>query len=128
LAWAGIAAAAFTAAAAPWLVGLLLGPTFAPAAEVLRWHVLTNVFVFLGVAQGIAIVNERTPFVALAKTLSGVVVSVAMNWWLIPRWGAVGSAWAALASYMVSAVLSNAVLSPRLLRLQMNAIFRPFHV
>jgi O-antigen/teichoic acid export membrane protein len=127
LAWAGIAAAALTAGLAPWLVDLLLGPSFAPAAEVLRWHALTNVFVFLGVAQGLAIVSDRTPFVALAKTLSGVVVSIAMNWLLIPQWGAVGSAWAAVTSYMLSAVLSNAVFSPRLFRLQLNAIFRPFH-
>jgi O-antigen/teichoic acid export membrane protein len=128
LAWAGIAAAAVTAASATWLVQILLGPKFAPAAEVLRWHVLTNVFVFVGVAQGLVIVNERTPLIALWKTLLGLVTSVAMNWWLIPRWGAVGSAWAALASQFVSAVLSNAVFSRRLLELQMNAIFRPLHV
>lgn len=126
-AWGGGAVAAITAFAAPWLVDSLLGSAYAPAVEALRWHALTNVFVFLGVVQGLAIVNERTPKISLLKTLCGAVVSVLVNWILIPHWGAVGAACAAIAAYLVSAVLSNAVLAPHILRMQLNALFRPFH-
>jgi O-antigen/teichoic acid export membrane protein len=127
MAWGGLAISAVLALSAHWLVGLLLGPGFADAVRVLRWHALTNVFVFLGVAQSIMIVNDRTSHVSLIKTLSGAAASVALNMMLVPRWGAVGAAWAAAGSYFVAAVLTNAFVARPALSLQLKA-FWPFHV
>jgi O-antigen/teichoic acid export membrane protein len=124
--WGGIAVSAFTVACAPWLIGLLLGPRFKDAVPVLQWHAVTNVFVFMGIAQMLAIVSERTPRVALLKTLVGVFVSIIANMMLIPRWGAIGSACAAVSSYCCSAVLSNVFLAPKAFRIQMKA-FIPTH-
>ncbi|MEP7300812.1 MAG: flippase [Caldimonas sp.] len=124
--WAGLGVAAVTAALAPWLVRHLLGAAYADAVVALQWHAFTNVFVFLGVAQSVTIVSDRTSRIALARTLLGAVVSLGLNVLLTPRWGAVGAAWAALAAYMSAAVLSNAVLAPAYLRLQMRAIW-PVH-
>lgn len=126
MAWSGIAVAGLTAFCAPWLVGLLLGSHYQDAIPVLQWHVITNVFVFLGVAQSLAIVNERTPRVALLKTLFGAAVSVGANFLLIPRWGAIGSAWAAAISYFCSAILSNVLVAPSAFRMQLRALL-PFH-
>jgi O-antigen/teichoic acid export membrane protein len=126
--WGGAAAAGLTAVCAPWLVRWLLDARFADAIPVLQWHAITNVFVFMGVAQSLAIVNERTPHVALIKTLIGAAVSVAMNLLLIPRWGAVGAAWAAIVAYGASAVLVNAIVAPEAFRMQLRSLFPFGHV
>jgi PST family polysaccharide transporter len=124
--WAGIAAAGVTAACAPWLVPALLGEKYVETVAVLQWHGITNIFVFMGVAQSLAIVSENTPRLQLTKTLVGVMVSIGANYLLIPRWGAVGAAWAAALSYGSSAMLSNVVLAPSAFRMQLRA-FNPFH-
>lgn len=126
MAWSGTVVAALTALAAGWLVALLLGPDFSDAAKVLRWHALSNVFVFLGVAQSVAIVSEGTPKLSLVKTLCGAGASVTLNFLLVPQWGAVGAAWAAIGAYFCAAVLSNVVLAPASFSMQVKA-FWPFH-
>jgi O-antigen/teichoic acid export membrane protein len=121
MAWSAIFVSSATAISAPWLVKTLLGPHYVDAIPILRWHVFTNVFVFLGVAQNVAIVSERTPRHALLKTISGAATSVLANCLLIPHWGAVGAAWSALLSYGVSAVVSNAVVSPHIFVMQIRS-------
>ena len=126
MAWSGMAVGAVVSLCAPWLVAVLLGPGFSEAVPILRWHALTNVFVFLGVAQSVMIVNDGTSRISLIKTLSGAVASVALNLLLVPRWGAVGAAWAAVGAYGAAAVLTNAFVAPKALSMQLKA-FWPFH-
>ena len=121
LTWGGICAAAITSICAPWLIATLLGPRFHDAVPVLQWHAVTNIFVFMGIAQNLSIVAEKMPKLIMLKTFVGVVVSLVANYMLIPQWGAVGSAWAAVISYGSSVVLSNIFLAPNALRMQMLA-------
>jgi Na+-driven multidrug efflux pump len=93
---------------------------------VLRWHALTNLFVFLGVAQTVTIVNDRQSHISLIKTICGAAVSVALNFALVPKWGAIGAAWAAIGSYFAAAVLSNIFIAPTAFSMQLKA-FWPFH-
>lgn len=48
---------------------------------------------------------DRTSF-ALLITFAGLLVTIALNFWLIPHMGILGSAWATLASYTCMAVLN----------------------
>jgi O-antigen/teichoic acid export membrane protein len=125
MAWSGIGAAVVTALFAPWLVGTLLGATYEDAVEVLRWHAMCNIFVFLGVAQSVAIVSDRTPRLSLLKTFAGAAASVVLNLLLVPRWGVVGAAWAAIGAQFCAAILSNAFVAPGTLAMQVRA-FWPF--
>lgn len=127
LAWTALGAVLLTAVLAPWVVRLLLGPAYADAVALLRWHAVTNLPVFLGMAQSVALVSERQGRLALARTLVGAAVSVGCNLLLIPAWGALGAVWSAIAAYTCSAVLCNAVLAPATFRLQLKALW-PFHV
>jgi O-antigen/teichoic acid export membrane protein len=126
LAWGGVAAAALTIIAAPFVVPLLLGAQFLPAVEVLQWHAVSNVFVALGVAHNLSMVSERAPRTALYKAMFGAAVSVSANILLIPRWGALGAAWSAVAAHLSSAMLSNIILAPRTFRMQVFA-FLPIY-
>jgi PST family polysaccharide transporter len=123
--WGGIATSTVTVVLAPLIVAVLLGPHYESAIPVLQWHAVSNVFVFMGLAQSIAIVSESTPRIALYKTLIGAAVSAGANILLTPRWGAIGAAWAAIAAYLCSAVLSNVFLSPAAFRMQLRS-FNPF--
>ena len=105
--WSGLLVAASTALAAPWIIGWLLGPAFGDAVNVLRWHAATNVFVFLGTAQSVAIVGDGTSRIALARTVVGASVSLSMNLLLVSRWGAIGAAWSAVVAYFFAAVVST---------------------
>jgi len=123
--WIGVAAAAATTVLAPVIVPLLLGPAFKGAVAVLQWHAWTNVFVFLGVAQSVAIVNSDQLRMALIRTTYGATVSVSLGILLTPRWGSLGAAWAAIAAQCVAAVVSNAIHASDMFKLQVRALM-PF--
>lgn len=114
----GLLAVLVTVALADVLVGWLYGAAYAPAVPALRVHVASNFFIFLGVAQGLWLVNEGMGRVTLYRTALGAVVSVVGNWLLIPVWGLVGAALSTTAAMAVAGVLSNAFWAPTILRLQ----------
>jgi Na+-driven multidrug efflux pump len=93
---------------------------------VLSLHAATNVFIFLGVAQGQWILNEQRSRLALLRTAVGALANVLANLALIPRYGAVGAALAAVLAQALAAVLSNSVLAPQIFRMQLRAFF-PLH-
>jgi O-antigen/teichoic acid export membrane protein len=125
-AWSAIALVVVLAAAAEGLVALLLGAAYAESARVLSLHAATNVFIFLGVAQGQWILNEQRSRLALLRTAVGALANVLANLALIPRYGAVGAALAAVLAQALAAVLSNSVLAPQIFRMQLRAFF-PLH-
>ena len=103
------------------LVHVLYGPDYAAAVPVLTIHVWSNVFVFMGVAQGLWLVNERMGRITLYRTLLGAASSVLGNLLLIPLWGLEGAALSTVLAMLVSAVASNAILAPKIFALQMRA-------
>jgi PST family polysaccharide transporter len=99
-------------------VQLLLGDPYAAAAEVLRLHIWTVVFVFLGVVENIWIVLHNRGAAKLYKTLFGAIVNIGLNFALIPHWGARGAALASVASFFCASYLSNAAFAPPLFKMQ----------
>jgi len=93
--------------AAPWIVQLAYGAAFAAAGPILAVHIWSSVFVFLGVARGQWLVNERLQRFYLVTVLAGAVVNVGLNLLLIPRWGGLGAAYATVASYALAAWLAS---------------------
>ena len=91
----------------PWLIALAYGPEFAAAGPVLALHVWSGVFVFLGVARGQFLVNERLTRFYLGATLAGAALNIALNLWLIPVHGAWGAALATVVSQAVAAWASS---------------------
>jgi len=100
------------ALAAPWLIRLAYGPAFAGAAPVLALHIWSSVFVFLGVARGLFLVNEKFTRFYLAATLTGAALNIGLNCWLIPRHGPWGAALATVAAQAVAAWASSFCFAP----------------
>lgn len=94
---------------APQIIRWAYGSAFAAAGPILAVHIWSSIFVFLGVARGQWLVNERHQGFYLASTTAGAVVNVGLNFWLIPRWGGLGAAYATLISYALAAWLASYV-------------------
>jgi PST family polysaccharide transporter len=108
---------------AGFIVSMLLGPEFSDGSAVLAIYVFTNLFIGLGVAQGLWLVNERLPILSLYKALIGAVVCVLGNFVLLPIMGIAGAAITAVLAQFTAAVLSNVVFSRRILVLQFRSLF-----
>lgn len=121
--WAGVVAAVVTFFFAEYGLHRILGDKYAGAVGVLQVHALSNVFVFVGVAQGLAIVADRTARLGLWKALAGLLTCIVGNYILIPRYGALGAAWVSVLSQGVSAVLSNLLFAPQVLMMQIRALW-----
>jgi PST family polysaccharide transporter len=77
------------------------------AAPVLAVHVWASIFVFLGVAQSPWDISKNLLTLSLYRTLLGAVINVGMNFYLIPRYSALGAAVATVFSYAISSVFAN---------------------
>lgn len=108
------------AIASPSIVNMLLGPKFKESVPVLAIQAFAAIPIFSGVAQSIWIINERKSRLALIKTISGAISSVILNLILIPTYGAKGAAFATVVSQLISAVLSNGLLAPRIFKMQLR--------
>jgi O-antigen/teichoic acid export membrane protein len=94
------------------LVRVLFGSAYQRTAPVLQAHVASMVFIAVGVARGRYLVaRNHLGFIAAAAVL-GAVVNVALNLLWLPRYGAMGAAWATVAAYATSNYLSGFLWRP----------------
>lgn len=89
------------------IIGILFGEGYTGAAPVLAVHVWSVVFVFLGVARSQVLTTEGVILFQTCATMAGAVINIALNALLIPPHGAVGAAWATVASYAVAGWISG---------------------
>ena len=95
------------ALAAPVIVRLAYGEAFAPSAAIAAVHVWSSVFVFIGVARGQWLVNERLQGFYLCATLAGAITNIGLNLLFIPRWGGLGAAIATVVAQALASWLSS---------------------
>ena len=108
------------------VIEVLYGPQYQEGAVVLSVYVFTNLFINMGVAQGLWMLNERRAIVGLANTLVGAVVCIVGNWFLIPEFGIKGVAAVAVSAQLFSAVLTNLIFSKRIFFMQIRSLALPF--
>jgi O-antigen/teichoic acid export membrane protein len=94
--WLAVAIALPTTFLAPWVIRVLYGEAFLPAAGVLSIHIWAGVFVFLGVASGKWFLAENYIKKNFYRTFIGLLVNVTLNFVLIPQYGILGAAVATL--------------------------------
>jgi PST family polysaccharide transporter len=99
-----------------WIILILYGPEFSGAGAILALHIWAGVPVTMGLAANTWMINQGLTNLMLQQTVLGAVVNVALNLWLIPRYGGVGAAIATLAAYMCATVLWY-ILDPRTRRI-----------
>ena len=89
------------------IVRLLYSKAYSGAAPVLAVHIWASVFVFLGVAQSPFDLSKNLLKLSLFRTVTGAIINIAMNLYLIPRYSAMGASIATVVSYAISGVFAN---------------------
>jgi O-antigen/teichoic acid export membrane protein len=103
--WMAIAIALPMTFLSDWVVHFLYGGQYNQAGSVLMIHIWAGVFVFLGVASGMWLLNEDLQIFSTINTTIGAVVNIGLNYILIRKIGIEGAAWATLISHCVAAYL-----------------------
>lgn len=87
---------------APIAIPLVFGVAFTPSVAVFLVHVWAGVFVFLRCVMTKWLLAENFMHYVMWTQLLGAAVNVALNYWWIPQYGVLGSAYATVLSYAVS--------------------------
>ncbi|QWD20096.1 flippase [Polynucleobacter paneuropaeus] len=100
-----VALAVFVAFFSEFVVSITYGPDFLSAGSVLRIHIWTGIFVALGVISGGWFLVEGLNKYLMYRTAGGALVNVALNFFLIPRYGIDGAAYSTLIAQIFSAYI-----------------------
>jgi PST family polysaccharide transporter len=127
LVYGGLAAALLIAAVGPWAVRLLYGPAYAGCAPVLVVLAWSGIFVGLGIAKEHWLILKGLAGFSFASTLGGAALNLVLNLLWLPRFGAVGTAYATVCSQATASmfVLSVHPRTRRVFWLQVRA-FAPW--
>lgn len=98
MAAAGLLCTVISVGAAP-VIRILYGRQFAPSAHILSILIWSEFAVFFGAAIANLLLAKGLQTYLLFPTIGGAVFNIALNYVWIPRYEAVGSAWATVVSY-----------------------------
>jgi O-antigen/teichoic acid export membrane protein len=102
LAWMSIGIAIPVTFLSEFIIKILFGVKFLPAAPVLTIYIWAGVATFLGVASSQYLISENMTKLSFFRTLIGMIINVILNLIFIPIYGIVGSALATLISYTLA--------------------------
>ena len=85
-----------------FIIYTIYGDAFNGAGPMLSIHIWSGVFVFLGSASTQYLLAEGYTMISFQRTAVGALINIAMNLWLIPKYGGVGASIATLIACFVS--------------------------
>lgn len=96
--------------ASKWIVLILYGADYTPAIDPLRLIVWYTTFSYLGSVRNIWILAENKQQYLWSINLSGALINVVLNYWLIPIMGTMGAALASLITQIFTNVVTGFVI------------------
>ncbi len=127
----GLGLAVVTTLLAGPLTELIYGSRYAGVDSILRVHIWTGLFVFIGVGTSHWFVAEGMQRFLMMRTLSGAVLNLILNLLLIPKYGALGASVATLLAQILVTYLTNGLFgrTREVFRLQTRALlFVPIRI
>lgn len=100
----GAGIALLVMAVASVIIPIVFGPAFERAIPVLRVLYLAVPGLYVATIASFVLLSMHRERVAVAVLAGGVVLNVGLNAVVIPRWGALGAAWATAASQSIIAL------------------------
>jgi PST family polysaccharide transporter len=97
-----LSVAAVTFLFADTIITVIFGAEYVDAGPVLSVYIWASVPVFLNIASSQHLIADNRTSVALYRTLAGAATNILLNIVLIPKYGVIGAAVAALLSYCVT--------------------------
>jgi O-antigen/teichoic acid export membrane protein len=125
--WLAVAIALPTTFLAPWVIRVLYGEAFLPAAGVLSIHIWAGVFIFLGFVNGRWIIAENVQYIATIRSAAGAMMNVTLNIVFIPKYGINGAAIATFFSVLVASHIAFLFINKarKVFIMQNKSFFRP---
>lgn len=122
--WLTIGLTILTSMLSQALIAMSFGQRYLAAVPVLQVLVFRSVGIALSVTSGQLIIIEGIQKWAFARNALGCVVCIVLNLVLIPKYGAVGSAWAAVITVAFTGCLANLLIPSyhEVFRLQLQAM------
>lgn len=105
LSWAALAITVPTFFFSNRIIHLFYGEKYVQASAVLSIHIWTVVFVFFGVAKGRYMMAENIQWLSAIYSSVGALCNILLNYFLIPKIGIQGAAWASLITQVISSVV-----------------------
>lgn len=88
-----------------FLVDILYGEEFLESAYILKIHIWSSIFVFLGLANSKWFVSENLQKFSMIYTFIGAFLNIVLNYFWLQNIGISGAAWATLVSYFFAAYI-----------------------
>jgi len=112
---------------APLIIPLIFGEAYQDSSAVVR-AILPGIWISLVFkVLNSDLAGRGQPYAALWVYTIALIINICLNLWLIPRYGAVGSAWASSASYFFGALIF-AVMYAKMSSLSITSLFLPSRV
>lgn len=89
------------------IIHILYGSAYESTANILRVHVVSFVFVCIGIARGNFLIVKNYNIFNMITSVVAALLNVALNLVLIPPYGAIGAAWSTFISYMAANYISG---------------------
>jgi polysaccharide transporter, PST family len=91
------------------LVTMLFGNDYIEAGQILSIHIWASVFISLGIGASPWFIAENYTHLALKITLTGAIINIILNLFLIPHYGCMGAAIATVISQIFASFLAHAI-------------------
>lgn len=123
--WTAIIMSLVVSMLAYWLITYTYGVKYAPAIPVLQIMAFKAVGMALSSSGGQIIIMERMQKWAFIRNIMGCVLCVALNYWLIPKYGIIGSAAITIITVLFTGCFSNIFIPcyHGVMKIQLYAIF-----
>ncbi len=107
---ASISIAIIVSLLSQYIIDLTYGEAYESSAAILSIHVWSGIFVFFSAILSKWLIVEEYYVYSLVVQLSGAIINVVLNLFLIPNYGGIGAAYATLISYTFSSIIIIAIL------------------
>lgn len=107
LLWISVLVALMTTFFGDWAIHFLYGDNYSLTSHVLKIHIWAGVFVALGVVSTKWFIIEDLQKYSFYRALSGAIVNVILNIYLIPKYGISGAAYATLIAQFIASYMFN---------------------
>lgn len=91
----------------PFIINVFFGVRYAESIPVIYVIVIANIISSIGSVSTNILIIRGISYLRIYRAIYGLVINVALNFILIPRYGMMGAAYASLISQLVAAWISN---------------------
>jgi len=106
------------------IILLIYGQAYLPAKHSLVVHVAGSIFVVQGIVCSQWLIAENLQIYRVYRVLTGLIVNILLNLYLIPKYGILGAACSTLVTQAISSVFFNSLSKPTqpIFKLQIQAM------